>query len=36
MIETGFQRLIFMLPSEGEETIPPLLDRYAKLMESFG
>ncbi len=36
MIETGFERLIFGLPSASAEQVLPLLDRYARLAEALG
>ncbi|MCY4199448.1 MAG: LLM class F420-dependent oxidoreductase [Gammaproteobacteria bacterium] len=35
MINFGFNRLLFGLPSAGRDKIEPILDSYAKLLESF-
>jgi probable F420-dependent oxidoreductase len=35
MVDLGFQRLIFGLPSAGKDVIMPLLDRYAKIQEKL-
>ena len=35
LIESGFERLIFWLPSEGADKVLPMVENYAKLAEKL-